>query len=87
MAAGIAERPWEVADPVALWGFYEWRVERAVWMAKEWEYMILKIYVGSESLIERSEEKLNELGGEGWEAISAWADGSLGSHVLLRRQI
>jgi hypothetical protein len=50
----------------------------------QWEYKLKHIFV-SDSLIEGAESELNEWGEEGWEAVSAWGDESLGSFVILKR--
>jgi len=42
--------------------------------------------MGSSSETEDAVKSLNRLGDQGWEAISMW-DGSLGTHVLMKRQI
>jgi hypothetical protein len=52
-----------------------------------WEYMIVEVGVGDEILISCTTSTLNRLGSEGWEAVSAWAEGEFGNtHVLLKRQ-
>jgi hypothetical protein len=59
--------------------------EEDVTMSK-WEYKIIKIYPNSDNAGDDRSKALNELGEEGWEAVSVWADGSRGSCVLLKRQ-
>jgi hypothetical protein len=55
----------------------------------KWEYRIERVTFSLGSGGNETEEpvrELNGLGQQGWEAISMW-DGSLGTHVLLKRQI
>jgi hypothetical protein len=55
----------------------------------KWEYRIERVTFSLGSGGNETEEtvrELNGLGEKGWEAISMW-DGSLGTHVLLKRQI
>jgi hypothetical protein len=54
----------------------------------KWEYRIERVTfsMGSSSETEDAVKSLNRLGDQGWEAISMW-DGSLGTHVLMKRQI
>lgn len=53
----------------------------------KWEYRIERVTfsLGSNNETEDAVKQLNGLGDEGWEAVSMW-DGSLGTHVLLKRQ-
>jgi hypothetical protein len=50
------------------------------------KYKKSTIFVHNDEPIARYVEILNRLGAEGWEAISAWADG-LGNYVLLKKPI
>jgi len=54
----------------------------------KWEYRIQRVTfsLGSSNETEEAVKELNGLGEQGWEAISMW-DGSLGTHVLLKRQV
>jgi len=52
-------------------------------MTNKWEYLIVTVYLGHAGKM-RSMEELNQLGDEGWEAISAWAEYDE-NRVLLRR--
>ena len=44
------------------------------------------IFVPNDESTSRYVEILNRMGAEGWEAISAWADG-LGNYVLLKKAV
>ncbi len=48
----------------------------------KWEYKMVRIQMIGRP--EKSLEELNELGAEGWEAISVWAD-AISTQVLLKR--
>jgi hypothetical protein len=50
----------------------------------KWEYVIVTIYTGNQK--DSSAGELTRLGEEGWEAVSAWSDGGLGSYVLMKRK-
>lgn len=54
----------------------------------KWEYRIERVTfsLGSSNETEDAVRALNTLGNQGWEAVSMW-DGSLGTHVLLKRQV
>lgn len=54
----------------------------------KWEYKIerLTFSMGSSNDTEDAVKALNRLGDKEWEAVSTW-DGSLGTHVLLKRQM
>lgn len=54
----------------------------------KWEYRIERVTfsLGSNNEAEDAIKQLNGLGQQGWEAVSMW-DGSLGTHVLMKRQI
>jgi hypothetical protein len=53
----------------------------------KWEYRIERVTfsLGSSNEAEDAIKQLNGLGQQGWEAVSMW-DGSLGTHVLMKRQ-
>ncbi len=51
----------------------------------QWEYLIEVILVTSvEAHREQTEEKLDELGDDGWEAVSVWVEEPV-TYVLLKR--
>jgi len=54
----------------------------------KWEYKMerLTFSMGSGDESEDAVRTLNSLGGKGWEAVSMW-DGSMGTYVLMKRQI
>ncbi len=54
----------------------------------KWEYRIERVTFSFSSNNESEDavKQLNGLGQHGWEAVSMW-DGSLGTHVLLKRQL
>ncbi len=59
-------------------------------MKNKWEYKITEIYADdqlTERSVKSSEEILNKLGSEGWEAVSAWGEEGWTSFVLLKREI
>ena len=52
----------------------------------EWTYMILRIDVATDDTIKDSEKELDEMGAEGWEAVSVWCETSHGTFALLRHR-
>lgn len=46
----------------------------------KWEYKMVQM----SGKPEKSVAELNDLGSEGWEAVSAWVD-AISTHVLLKR--
>ena len=50
----------------------------------QWEYIIVHVFVSTNR--DHEADRLCRLGAEGWEAVSAWAEGSSGSYVLLKRK-
>ena len=53
-----------------------------------WEYKIEEIVVFDRDRRNKSEEKMNELGQDGWEAVSVWRDASMDDeYVLFKREI
>ena len=55
----------------------------------KWEYRIERVTFALSSGGNDTDEAviaLDRLGQQGWEAVSVW-DGSLGTHILLKRQM
>ena len=54
----------------------------------KWEYKMERLTFGMGSGNESDDavKSLNNLGNNGWEAVSVW-DGSLGTLVLMKRQV
>jgi hypothetical protein len=48
----------------------------------KWEYKIVRIQMSGR--LEKAVNDLNDLGSEGWEAVSAWVD-AISTQVLLKR--
>ncbi len=76
MAAGVTDRLRDVSDLVALWRQYERRAEKSGIKRREedsdmkWIYHIEQVQFGQRS-VEAIADELDELGEEGWEAVSA----------------
>lgn len=54
----------------------------------KWEYKMERITfsMSSSNETEDAVKTLNRLGDQGWEAVSMW-DGSMGTYVLMKRQL
>jgi hypothetical protein len=51
-----------------------------------WEYQIVNVSVENPADCESCRYTLNQLGAQGWEAVTAWAETNRRSVVLLKRQ-